>query len=96
MKLVWLPSAVADLQGLRAYIAEHDPQAARAVAQKIRTSVAYLKAHPRLGRPTDVDEIRQMSVPNLPYLIPYRVQDGRIEILRVFHTAQEQPENWEE
>jgi toxin ParE1/3/4 len=70
MKLVWLPRAVADLQEARAYIAEHDPKAARAVAQKIRTLVAHLKSRPRLGRPADVDEIRQISVPGLPYLIP--------------------------
>ena len=96
MKLVWLPRAVADLQEARAYIAEHDPQAARAVAQKIRKLVAHLKARPHLGRQADVDEIRQISVPGLPYLIPYRVKDGRIEILRVFHTAQEPPQNWKD
>ena len=96
MKLVWLPRAVADLQEARAYIAAHDPQAARAVAQKIRKLVARLKARPHLGRQADVDEIRQISVPGLPYLIPYRVKDGRIEILRVFHTAQARPQNWKD
>lgn len=95
MKLVWLPRAVADLQHARAYIAEHDPQAARAVAQKIRTLVARLKTRPGMGRPTEIDDIRKISVPGLPYLIPYRVKERRIEILRVFHTAQEQPESWE-
>jgi toxin ParE1/3/4 len=48
----------------------------------------------RVGRPADVNEIRQINGPGLPDLIPYRVKDGRIEILRVFHTAQERPENW--
>jgi toxin ParE1/3/4 len=96
MKLVWLPRAVADLQHARAYIAEHDPHSARAVAQKIRTLVARLKSHPGMGRPTEMDDIRKISVPGLPYLIPYRVKEQRIEILRVFHTAQEQPESWEE
>jgi toxin ParE1/3/4 len=96
MKLVWLPRAVADLQEIRAYIAEHDRRAARAVAQKIRTLVARLKAHPGMGRPTEVDDIRKISVPGLPYLIPYRVRDSRIEILRVFHTAQPQPSSWHE
>jgi toxin ParE1/3/4 len=95
MKLVWLPRAVADLQHVRAYIAEHDPHAARIVAQKIRTLVARLKARPSLGRPTEIDEIRKISVPGLPYFIPYRVREGRIEILRVFHTAQDQPKTWE-
>lgn len=95
MKLVWLPRAVADLQHARAWIAEHDPQAARAVAQKFRTIVARLEAHPGMGRPTEIDDIRKVSVPGLPYLIPYRVRDGHIEILRVFHTAQDQPKTWD-
>jgi toxin ParE1/3/4 len=95
MKVVWLPRAVADLQHARAHIAKHNPHAAHAVAQRIRKTVAHLTAHPQLGRLVDVGEIRQMSVPGLPYLIPYRVKDNRIEILRVFHTAQEQPDNWE-
>jgi len=96
MKLVWLPRAVADLQEARAYIAEHDARAARAVAQKVRTLVARLKARPNMGRPTEIDDIRKIGVPGLPYLIPYRMRDSRIEILRVFHTAQEQPERWDE
>ncbi|WP_088344827.1 MULTISPECIES: type II toxin-antitoxin system RelE/ParE family toxin [Rhodomicrobium] len=96
MKLVWLPRAVADLQEVRAYIAERDARTARAVAQKVRTLVARLKVHPGMGRPTEIDDIRKISVPGLPYLIPYRVRDDRIEILRVFHTAQDQPGSWHE
>ena len=96
MKLVWLPRAIADLQHARVHIAEHDPQAARAVAQKIRTLVTRLKIRPGMGRPTEIDDIRKVSVPGLPYLIPYRVKERRIEILRVCHIAQEQPERWDE
>jgi len=31
----------------------------------------------------------------LPFVLPYRVARGRIEILRVFHEAQERPDHWE-
>lgn len=96
MKAVWLPRAVADLENARAYIARDNPQAARDVAQKIKKAVARIKARPRLGRPADVEDIRIMSVAGLPYLIPYRVRKDRVEILRVFHTAQQRPENWDE
>lgn len=95
MKVVWLERAVADLTAIRAYIAEHNPKAARDVAQKIRKTVVHLEKHPHLGRPTDFDDIREMSVPRTPYLIPYRVKDDRIEILCVFHTSRDRPENWE-
>lgn len=96
MKVVWLERAVADLQDLRAHIAEHDPGAARRVAQRIRRTIGHLKAHPALGRPADVEDIRIVSIPGLPYLIPYRVRAGRVEILRVFHTARDRPAEWEE
>ena len=96
MKIVWLPRAIGDLQDIRAYIAGHDPKAAQRVAQRIRQTVHHLKAHPQLGRPADIENIRLMSVPTLPYCIPYRVNDGYIEILRVFHTSQNRPESWEE
>jgi plasmid stabilization system protein ParE len=95
MKIAWLPQAINDLQGIRAYIAQHDAKAARRVAQKIRQTVQHLKAHPQLGRPADVENIRLMGVPTLPYFIPYRVNNDYIEILQVFHTAQDRPENWE-
>lgn len=95
MKIVWLPRAVSDLQDIRAYIAQHDPRAAQRIAQRIRQTVRHLKVHPQLGRPADVENIRMMSVPTAPYCIPYRAKDECIEILRVFHTAQEPPESWE-
>ena len=95
MKIAWLPRAIDDLQDIRTYIARRDPRAARRVAQKIRQTVGHLKAHPQLGRPADVENIRIMSAPSLPYFIPYRVNDGCIEILRVFHTAKDRPETWE-
>ncbi len=96
MKAVWLPRAVADLAAIRAYIAEHDPRAARRVAARIRKIVGTIKSRPYAGRPADVSDIREMSVPGLPYLIPYRVAQDRIELLRVFHTAQLRPESWVE
>ena len=94
MKLVWLPRAIADLTDIRAYIADHDPGAARPAATRIRTVVGHLKAHPSLGRPSNVEGLREISVPGLPYVIPYRVKNERIELLRVFHTARQRPENW--
>ena len=95
MKLVWLPLAIADLTELRRYIADHDPGAAQRVAVKLRRTAGLLKHHPHLGRPSPVVGLREISVAGLPYVIPYRVTHDRVEILRVFHTAQERPGQWE-
>jgi toxin ParE1/3/4 len=96
VKVVWLERAVADLKAVRAYISTQNPAAAREVGARIRKTVAHLKAHPHLGRPTDVEDIREITIAGLPYLVPYRVREDRIEILRVFHTSQQRPEGWEE
>jgi len=34
---------------------------------------------------------RELVVRNLPYIIPYRVRDNTIEILRVLHTSRRWP-----
>lgn len=34
---------------------------------------------------------RELVVRELPYVIPYRVRDNHIEILRVLHTSQSRP-----
>ena len=86
--------AVEDLQSVREHIAADNPKAARRVVQRIRQNASRLAAHPRLGRPTEVQDIRQISVAGLPFLVPYRVRDDRVEILRVFHTARERPSKW--
>lgn len=40
-----------------------------------------------MGRPGRVAATREGVLPNFPYIIPYRVKDQWIEILRVFHTS---------
>lgn len=51
---------------------------------------------PYLGKQSESDpDIRELQISALPFLLPYRVARGRIEILRVFHEAQERPDHWE-
>jgi toxin ParE1/3/4 len=38
-----------------------------------------------------VPDTRELIIPETPYIIPYRIHDGQIEILRVFHTARKWP-----
>jgi toxin ParE1/3/4 len=39
--------------------------------------------------------MHELQVARLPYFLPYRVVDDRIEILRIFHESQERPSAWE-
>ena len=94
MKVVWLPRAVHDLKGIREYIARENPQAANKLAQKIRETVMLLSEHPYIGHPSELEEVYEKQVVDLPYLIPYRMVGQQLQILRVFHEAQSRPEVW--
>ena len=42
-----------------------------------------------IGRPGIEPSLRELSVKNAPYIIVYRVTDDLIEILAVYHAAQQ-------
>ncbi len=94
MKIVWFKRAIRDLESLREYISQEDPQAARFVVQRIRESVVLLGDQPGIGRPGRVPETRELVVPQTPYILPYQVRDGRVVILRVLHAARQWPEHF--
>ncbi len=45
-----------------------------------------------MGRPGRVLGTRELIVSSAPYIVPYRVKNNFIEILRVLHVAMEWPE----
>jgi len=94
MKRRLLTRAVQDLMELQAYMEAENPQAAEAVAARIRKSFDLITERPKIGRPTHRPDVREWSVPGLPYVIPYRVKAGTIEILRVFHSRRRRPDEW--
>lgn len=92
MQLVWRPEAVRDLEGARAWIEQESPTKAATIAGRIRTAVERLAELPFLGRPGRVSGTRELIVPRAPYLVPYRVRDETVEILRVYHHARSRPD----
>ena len=94
MKLRVLPAAREDLKSLRAYIASENPHAANDVATRLVRAIQFIAAKPEIGRPTKRSGIREWSVSGLPYVIPYRVRDAHVEILRIWHARRKRPEEW--
>lgn len=92
MRLRWTRLAEDDLNNIAAYIGQDSPAAAaRVVLELIDQTEVSLTRHPALGRPGRVIGTRELVIGNLPYIIPYRVRDGDIEILRVLHTSRRWP-----
>ena len=87
MRIRWLRVALANLEAEADYIGEDSPVAAGRVVQNIMRAVDLLSKSPAVGRPGRVTGTRELIVAGRPYIIPYRVRDGAVEILRVFHAA---------
>jgi addiction module RelE/StbE family toxin len=94
MQVVWLNKALRNLDEIAAYIAQDNPQAAEKMVDLILAQVNQLATQPAIGRPGRVVGTRELVISNSHYLVPYRIKNNRVEILRVFHTAQKLPENW--
>lgn len=93
LKVRWLKRALANLEAEAAYVSRDDPAAAKRMVTAIERATELLARHPGLGRTGRVDGTRELVIPGTPYIIPYRVREGRVEILRVFHAARKWPPN---
>jgi toxin ParE1/3/4 len=84
MRLVWSDAAIDDLIGIRRYIAEHNPSAANAIANRLLTIAELLITQPEMGVATSSKELRRLVVPHSVYSLIYRIVDFDIEIIEVF------------
>jgi toxin ParE1/3/4 len=87
VRVRWLREAVAKLITETDYIAGDNPAAAKRVEADVKRAVEKLRRFPSLGRPGRVAGTREMVIPRTPYIVPYRVCQDTLEILRVFHAA---------
>lgn len=94
MHVRWLRAALKDLDEIGDYIANDSPRAAAEVVDIIWESVQSLSDFPALGRPGRVHGTRELVVTGTPYVVPYRVKAGTVEILRVFHGARKWPRHF--
>ena len=93
LRLVWTGPALRGLVRVADYIAEANPEAARHLVARARTTVRRLKRHPQSGRvvPEFGDPaIREIIQP--PLRIIYRAEEGLITIVAVYRSEQSLPE----
>lgn len=84
-----LPSAEADIRGTALFIAQDNPRAARAWAERIRERCRRLGETPGIGapRPEVAPDLRILPVGNT--LIVYRQVSDDAEVVRVLHGARQ-------
>ncbi len=94
MQVKWLRKAALNLEHAHDYLAKEDPRVAQEFVFEVYRLVHLLVSQPAMGRPGRVPGTRELVVQPYPFLIPYRVKDEEIQILRVFHTRLRLPSNW--
>ena len=88
MEVRWLRRALRDLDSIAGYIGRDNSEAARAPVRSVRATTEHLASFPYMGRASEKPDTREFFV-HEHYLVSYRIRPGWIEILQVWHTAQE-------
>ena len=85
MKLIFSRAAVHDLARLRDFIAQHSPEAAQRIAQRLLGSIQGLVDTPQIGRPVaDMPgEIRDLVFGK--YVVRCKIKQQYLYILRIWH-----------
>jgi addiction module RelE/StbE family toxin len=91
MRIRWTPAAAADLQNIGDYLKEHHPHYRQPTMRKLYESIRALKQWPNRGRPGREEGTREILFQPLPYVAVYRVTEPTIEVLRIYHGAQDRP-----
>jgi len=95
-KVILSPQAISDLAQAVRRIAKDDPQIAERIGHALIDRVKILENFPLLGAPYPKRPgVRKLV--SRPYIIFYRanVDEGRVDVLRYWHGAQNEPE-WSE
>lgn len=88
MRVVVTDAALRDLMEIRAFIGERNPGAASRIAVQLLSACDRLEYLPERGRPGMIPGTREITT-IWPYVIVYRVTAATVDILRIWHGAQE-------
>jgi toxin ParE1/3/4 len=88
MEVRWTAPAAQDLEDIAQHIRQDNPAAAERIARALYERAVSLGSFSNRGRPGRIAGTRELVL--APYVIVYRVT-RTVEILRVYHGAQNRP-----
>jgi toxin ParE1/3/4 len=89
MGIRWTPTAAADLDQIKNYLAERHPDLPKPTVLKLYAAILSLKRMPNRGRPGRERDTRELVLAPLPYIVAYRVRNEAVEILHIHHGARD-------
>jgi toxin ParE1/3/4 len=93
VRIRWTRQARADIDAAFEYVAADNIHGAEQIVDRIQEAAAILARHPTAGRTGRVPGTRELIVAATPWVIPYRVRRGFIDIFAVIHSARKWPED---
>jgi plasmid stabilization system protein ParE len=84
-------AAEADLGAAVDHARAEGPGRAARLADGVEAALGHLASWPSSGRPGKLAGTREYLFPTLPFLMPYRVEDGVLVVLRFLHTSRQWP-----
>lgn len=94
MHVKWLNSAKLALDNEIIFLAQEDVDLAKKVYSHIREQVATLQNFPEMGRSGRIWGTRELVISRYSYIVPYRIKNNIVEVLTVFHTKRQLPQEW--
>jgi toxin ParE1/3/4 len=91
MNLKWTEEALQQLREAYDFIQLDKPSAAARMADMIQSAANQLRFFPSMGRPSKRPKTRELAIPGTPFILVYRVQHEQVELLALYHGAQ----NWQ-
>jgi toxin ParE1/3/4 len=91
MDVRWSPEAADDLERIITQVVQANPQAARRIADTVYQRCGDLRTFPNRGRQGRVAGTRELVLAPLPFIVVYRVRADVVEIVRIYHGAQDWP-----
>lgn len=87
--------ASSDLDSIHEYYESRlGPAAADAVLGRIIEALEQLETFTGLGRPSQTPDVRELIVGQLPFIAPYRLVHGEVQVLRILHQRTERVQDW--
>lgn len=87
--------ADSDLESIHEYYESRvGIEAADSVIAQIIEALEQLETFTGLGRPSQRPDVRELILSKFPFIAPYRLAHGEVQILRILHQSNERPEEW--
>ena len=93
MKLRWTRHVRADIHAAYDYVAVDSVDAANEFLERVEQAAEVLVRHPMAGRTGRISGTRELVVAGTPWIIPYRVRRGFVDVLAVIHGARKWPDD---